>query len=412
MAYNYVKSIAKSKDRGARWVEVDISDMLISEIDNTYRDVKIELTHSQLNENQVLILEDIKHIFVSTGLTFSEWLIENGESSLPTTPGVVSITTSTIHYRDGYVAGFDVTPAKMGSSPDVEWPVGELRDLLMTKDSVSYQEVYDYCLVTVNGLVHRTSLSQYGIYLQDAAYSKELSQLNHFGLMSFLDVGKIEYIDVDSTMLYKQSDQNKHYRNAHVNLGVSTQGKSLIMVVGGYMHIYDKSYVQIGDGLVRIDFSNYPLVQRYYESKNVIDLSTLPHTPFDSNDDQRLVADLIESEAYIEALFDLPQTFFILVDTPHLYVQHHKLEHSGLPGRFYSTVYPDFPLVTERGKLSEYIPFYEDGKWVIACESNRLPNYQFETAPYRGFLSITPQKNPYKPYRRSSGYLLEIGKTQ
>lgn len=412
MPYSYVKAIAKSKERGARWVETNISGLLISDIDNTYRDVKVELSHNQLSENQVLIFEDIKHLFVSTNLTFADWLVANGETALPTTPGTVSINISTVHYRDGFIAGFDVTPAKMGSSPDVEWPLGELRDLLMTKPGAIYQDVYDYCIVTVNGLVHRTSLSQYGIYIQDGAYSKELCQLNHFGLISFLDVGKIEYIDVDSTMLYKQSGQNKHYRNAHINLGVSTQGKSLIMVVGGYMHVYDKSYVQIGDGLVRIDFSNHPLIQRYYESKGVIDLSTLPYTGFDSNPDQRLTADIIESEAYIEALINLPQTFFILVDTPDLYVNRHKLEHSGLPGRFYTHLYPDFPLITERGKLSEYIPFYEDGKWVIACESNRMPNYQFETAPYRSFLSITPQKDPYKPYRRSSGYLLEIGKTQ
>lgn len=410
MAYSYVKAIARKTERGARWLEVDISTLTIKVIFETYREVLIELSNPFIAENQILNTDDVRSSISDISLTLNDWLVSVGNTTLPTTTGTLSLNTQTAHYRDAWAAGYAIEPAKMGYNPDVEWPIDDMRDLLLTKSDLAYDEIEQYCLVTVNGYVHRIAASQYGVYVVDGAYSNVLSNETQVGILNFKDVGQLTYVDVDSSMLYRPHDEGKHYHYAYLNLGVSTEGKSLLMVMGGYLHVLDDTYIQVGDGLVRIDFNNYPMIQRYFDSKEVIDLSSLTYSEVSSNPEQRITAEMIASETWIEQMLDLSQTFFVLVDTPYLYKDKHKLEYSGLTGTFYSYIVPKWPVISRRGLMCEYLTTNDDGIWVVNISSNLIPNYQFEYAPYKNIQCVSPHKVPAQPYLADSAYFLEIGK--
>jgi hypothetical protein len=410
MSYTYVRAIAKRKERGGRWNEVALNEIPLIEIYRDFIEAKIEVAHTSLEEPHYFNISEILPIIKDIFLTLDEWLLSIGNITLPTTEGVVVISNRTVLHKDIWDAGFNVSTTKMGSSPDIERPAELEVDLLLTKEGVNYQNLYDNCLVTVNGLLHQTSLSESGLYVVGGGKSKSLSNNTQLSLTDFSEVGKLEFIDIKSDMLYKPSVEGKHYQYAYLNLGVDTTNRTVMLSLGGYLHILDNVYSEVGSGLIKIDFNNYPIIQRYYESKDIIDLDTLPLSRFDRNDSQRVVSELRNSEAFIEAFIDLSNTFVIVVDTPNLYVEKHILEKSGLPGVFINHFEPKWPLRTQRGKIKEYITIEEYGKWVLNCESNLIPNYQFEHAAYEEYETISNQKMPSKPYIYDRGFLLEIGK--
>jgi hypothetical protein len=213
-------------------------------------------------------------------------------------------------------------------------------------------------------------------------------------------------------MLYRPQEAAKHYQYAHLNLGVDTENRTVLLVLGGYLHILDNLYKEIGNGLIQIDFNNYPMIQRYYDSRSLMNVALLDAQleSFEQNESQRVVSELLRSETTIENFLDLPESFAVVVNTPNLYVERHQVERSGLPGIFFWHDVPRWPLLCQRGKLKEYWAQDDDGKWVISCESNLVPNYQFEHTHYETLVSVTDHKVPSNPYYADRGYLLEIGK--
>lgn len=410
MQYSYVQAIVKPKARGSRWQSEDVQAMTLETLLNEYADARIELSHSALSEPQTLSLDAMRPRVADLSLTFNQWLSGLGNSSLPTTEGRPELKNETVFHLDAWMAGFDVQPTRMGSHPEQDWNVDGEKDLLLTKDGVDYADLQRHCLVTVNGLIHQTSASEAGLYVVNGGQARLRSNETQIALTSFASVGALEVVNLTKDMLYRPREENRYYQQAHLNLGVSTEHKSVLLVLGGYLHAFDDVYRSIGDGLIQIDFNNYPMIQRYYESRDILDLSSLPLQTFEQNESQRSVEDLLKNEAVIEAFLSLGESFAIVVDTPNLYVKKHQLEKSGLVGTFLTHQKPRWPLMTQRGKLKEYWAYEDDGVWVMNCESNLLPNYQFEHTHYQTLASVVAHKVPSKPYYHDRGFLLEIGK--
>jgi hypothetical protein len=412
MRYTYVQAIAKPKVRGARWVEVDFQNILLKDLLNNYRDAQIEVTHPSLTSEQYLELNSIRDLVSDLSITFDAWLISLGNASLPTVEGKPMINTVTVDHRDAFMAGFNIEPTRMGSHPENEWASEQKIDLLLTRDNTDYQAIYNNCLVSVNGLLRQTSYSDSGLYVINGGQSRFESNQTNVALTDFSAVGGLQLINITKEMLYRPQVESKHYRYAHLNLGVDTESKTVILVLGGYLHVLDSVYKEIGNGLIQIDFNNYPFIQRYYDSRSQLDLSTMENDfeSFDHNESQRSVDELLRSEATIEHFLSLPETFAVVVDTPNLYVDQQMVERSGLPGIFFINKVPRLPLMTQRGKLKEYWAQEDDGRWVISCESNLVPNYQFEHTHYETLASVTDHKIPSQPFYADRGFLLEIGK--
>lgn len=412
MRYTYVQAIAKPKDRGARWIAVDLQDVLLKDLLNGYKEAQIELSHPAVTTQIYITLDAMRDRVTDLSITFNEWLESLGNSSLPTIEGVPTLNTKTVDHRDAWMANFNVEPTRMGTHPDNEWSEEQLVDLLLTRADTDYRQLYESCLVTVNGLVRQTSYSEAGLYVVNGAQARFDSKETNIALTDFSKLGKLDFVDLTKEMLYRPQAESKHYRYAHLNLGVETENKTVLLVLGGYLHILDGVYKDIGNGLIQIDFNNYPMIQRYYDSRHSLDLTLMEETfeTFDHNESQRVVADLLRDEQTIEHLLELPESFAVVVDTPNLYVERHQVEKSGLPGIFYWHSMPRWPLLCQRGKLKEYWAQEDDGRWVISCESNLVPNYQFQHTHYETLASVTDHKVPSNPYVAERGYLLEIGK--
>lgn len=409
MQYSINRVIGKVKGYGGRYTNIDLTGLTFRDLYQDYLDVHFEVTHPTYTEKKFVKLDDIQGRVTNASMTPTEWLGSIDNESLPSHPGSLEIVTSEIGHRDAFMAGFDVERTLMGYHPENEFPMKDRKDLLLTKDGVDYDRMQRNCIVTVNGLVQQTSASEYGLYVVDGAYGQDHANETQIAITSFQDVGEIEIVNVDESNIYQPNENNKLYQYTYLNLGVETENKTILMVMGGYLHVLDDSYLPIGNGLVRIDFNNYPIIQRYYESMDYIDLSGLEYTPFGHNETQRSVKEVLESDTWIKSMLNLKQTFFIVVDNPHVFVERLQLEKSGLVGTFYTNMTPTLPLSTQRGKLKEYWAYEDDGRWVVNCVSNLVPNYQFEHSHYRKLDNVTSQKMPTSPYYHDRGFFLRIG---
>lgn len=409
MSYQYLSAIAQPKEPGGRWQAVELIDLTFTEIFETYRQAKILIDHVSYETPKHLDLEALRPIVGNPNQVFALWLANRGDASLPVEDGHPEITTQSVDHRDVWMAGFDVKVSRMGSHPETDWTVDAQPDLLLTKDGVDYAHMYRHVLVSVNGLLHRTSYSQAGLYVVDGNYGALNGNQTQMGLTDFSDVGELTFVNLNPSMLYRPTENGKYYNYAHLDLGVDTEDKVIMLVIGGYPHLLDNTYKIIGNGLVQIDFNNYPMIQRYYESKGLIDQTSITYRGSSNNESQIRVSDLLQSESTIEQLLSLSQSFAVIIDAKDLYVEKRQIEKSDLPGVFLSRERPMLPLVTQRGKWVPYWAHQEEDVWVVKCESNLVPNYQFEHTEYYSLYAVTDHKVPYKPYRHDRGWLMDIG---
>lgn len=409
MSYTYLSAIGQPKVSGGRWQEINLVDSTFHEIFETYRQAKIMIDHTSYETPRHLDLEDLRKIITDPTQSFIFWLSRLDNQSIPTVEGHPTITTHTVDHRDVWMADFDVEATRMGTHPDIDWPNDSRPDLLLSKEGVDYGDMYRNTLVSVNGLIHRTSYSPEGLYVLDGNYGALNGNQTQMSLTDFSNVGEITFVNLNPSMLYRPKDNSKAYNYAHLNLGIDTEDKVIMLVLGGYPHLLDNMYKVIGNGLVQIDFNNYPILQRFYESKGLIDQSAITYKGSSNNPSQVRVSDFLASEQTIEQLLTLSQSFVVVIDAKDLYVEKRQIEKSDLPGLFLSRERPLFPLVTQRGKWVPYWARQEEDVWVVKCESNLIPNYMFEHTGYRELYAVTDQKVSTKPYYHDRGWLLEIG---
>jgi hypothetical protein len=408
MPYLYSNAFTLKRDRGALWEEKDISQMSIRSLTNQLMDVKVVVTHSVVEGYFHFSIYDIFNLVEQPSQTLEEFLVTNGNRTLPTANGDLVIRKKHWCGADAWSIDFDVVDAKHDSHPETPWPLDDRKDLLLRRSNTDYKDLYDHCLVTVNGYLHRTSYSEHGLYVLDGAYNGRIANDTQVGLISFKDVAPIKIIDINSSMLFHPAPDHKSYEYAYLNLGVPTENKTVLLSIGGYLHALDNSYRVFGDGLVRIDFNNLPILQRFFDSKNIIDLSSIEPEPFREGENHYLSDDLLRSEEFIAGLMDLTQTFAIIIEHSSLRIERKMVESSDLPGVFYYHEFPTLPLRTQRGLLKEYVSRHEDGIWVINCKGTLVPRYQFEKGPYREDHSVVGHRIPSKPYYEDRGFLLDL----
>lgn len=417
--YIFVTAYVKVKGRNGRWLEQDVRQTPLKDLYENNSRIWLILTHETFDdaledgEEPLKVSLDMELLKTSLGYkeaTVAHWLQQNGNLTLPTVPGVVALDNQTVAYSDAFAAGYDIATVKPGAHPDAYFPNSERTDLLLTKEDLDYAELYRHALVTVNGIVHQTSYSEYGLHVTDGAHSGSIANENHVGIISFLDVGSLEFIPIRSDMVHPHSEGRPLREDAYISLDKDLTDKTVLLVLGGYLHVLDSTYRQVSDSVFKIDFRNYPLPQKLFELMNFIDLKSLDLTEYAKNEKLIEVEELY-SDASILAYLGLSQSFFVVVDTDELYVEKRQLEKTKLPGRWYSHIKPNLPLLKGNGKLEDYVWCEEQGVYVVRTVSNyQIRHYNFETTQWKEDPGIDNTKPTVQPLEWARGYLLEIGR--
>lgn len=409
--YAYEKALTVGKDLGARWKETDISILRICDIFNTYRKVYVTLSNIFLTDLVTIDLDTLRSEFLISELTFNEVLIDIGSRTLDTVNLTTDITTKYAVWSDAFRANYKITPQNIYASSTSEMPLSEKTSLRIERDRpVTDMELfYRSCLVSVNGFFHRTDFDTEAVYAIDGAKSLFKSKQNQIGFLSFNNIGAIEQVPITTDMIFPQSVSTPLKDKTIIKLNKNIENKTVIMVLGGYLlFCNNKSLVQFNDDSFLLSFNTIPLLERYFESIPYLNLDSLGLPKSTDNDSLINVEEFFSDEVLIKYL-TLPQSYFVIVDTPTLFTNKIYLRSSKLPGMFTSYTEPKYPLIVNNGRIAEYWKTHEDGHWAVNVYDSYLKNNVFSTKPESQLEVIGDSRIPLLTNYNSRGFLLEIG---
>lgn len=412
MAYQLVAAKARSKGLDATWSNVNINSMTIGALFATYANVWLTLSHPALSANVFLELNTMRAQIANEHhrRTVPQWLAAIGNDALPTVPALPELRLRRVRYNDAWRAGYDIKPVDRFRHEDAEIPHGDKNDLLLRKEGVDFQTYYRYAMVTVNGFFHRTGTYQDALQVVEGGRTGRLCNDNQVGIHSFFGVGTIEQIPITADMVYKTVSSGRLADRAYIELPYDTEDKTVLLVIGGYLHVLDDAYTRIGPKSLRVNFNKIAFPERYFESRDKIDLSSLPLN-LTENDPGHVAVDELLSDAVITAYLSLPQSYVVIVNAKDFFVRRHQIANTQLPGRFETTSATErLPLFGAYGKAYDYAIFPDWGRRVLACSENARARYGFRTTSWRSELSIDDSLYPYRPWDWSEGHLLEMGR--
>lgn len=310
----------------------------------------------------------------------------------------------TAKYKEAFMAGYNAVSIHSLLN-------NSITDLMLTRDApiTGYNEFYKHCLVSINGYYHLTDTNgDDGIVVYNGASSLKIANQCQIGIYNFKDISSIELLPITTDMIYKQDLDEPYSSSAFIKLNKDLTNKTLLLSLGGYLHTIDQITVSIvGSDIIKINFSNYPILDRFYESVNYLNLSSMNLNTTDKNPLQISIEELSSDERLL-AYMTLSQSFFVILDTPEIFVNRQYIKKSNSYGRYVSYIRPLYPLVTNLGRHPEYNYHIEDGYYSINVPDNTTQNKIYNII---NPLNLTKDDTlPNAPEDFGTAYFLEISK--
>jgi len=410
--YVLISALGVSKAQGSRWGSLNIGEVLVSQLFANYRKVYATLSNIYLDEPISIDLESLRNDHSFFVGTFNQLLTSLGTTTLTQTTIPPVLNPKYAIYSDAFRAGYKVEPVNVLTSHTANLPPSDKTSLrIIRTDPVTDMELFfKHCLVTVNGFFHQTDFDGEFAYAIDANNSKLKSHQNQIGFLSFLNIGQIESVPITEQMIYKQADESTLSKRTYIKLNKDITNKTVLLVLGGYLLFPDnKSIIQSGEDVFSIDIGKMPFVERYFEGAKYLNYDRLGLPVSDNNIEATNLNDLMSDEV-LTKYFTMPQSFFVIVDTPALFTNKVPIKSTGLPGMFIGYKEPIYPLIVSNGRVAEYWKEHEDGQWAVNVYDSYLHNKVLSTIPVAKLTTFSDADVPERTIRNSSGYLLEIGK--
>ena len=417
--YTCVRALLRRHGGNQRLFESTVNVTPVRELAADYETCVLVLLLSGTTNEIALDLADIPETVLTLGptITVDQWLVTNGNKTLPTTDTVPKPTAGVVKSRDIFVAEYHVELMHPTEGEGTQVPDYELTDLKVTREDVDYQELYEHGLFTVNGLCHIADYSSKHLRIKGGGRSVQYANRNMIGMHSFLSVGKMTFLPITDEMIVpkKLADgSNAPLKSGFVlNLpGVDLSNKAVMISFAGILHFGNERYRPIGDSTVMVDWYQIPLMEIFYNARPYIDMSSFEELlgrPSGHGDALDLI--MANRDDSIRAFLKLQQTFVILVETDNFFVNKIPVEDTGLSGRYYHGDRPRYPLQLENGFLPEYMTYNDWGEYVIAVDNNLINRYTHNTRPYAAEDNyVTGARQSSFPTYFGSAYLLEMGR--
>lgn len=408
--YSYVSSVAKRRQSGAYWEDVSLGNTTFETIMKTYSGVAFTLQNPALGGTVYATLNNMLDYGVRQDLTVNEWFALLGERYFDVVYEPYRIESDSVRYRDGIRSGFSWEHIASGVNPGVDLPLSERPDLLLHKEGIDKYYFTENALVTVNGLFHRVRYNSGEILIEDAGRTIVKSDRNSIGVINADKIGPIEQKPITASMIAEPENGHRLYDSAFIDVGQSLEGKSIMLSLGGYLHVGDDVCKVINDqeGIVRIDFSKINLLERLFDQRHIMSLASLPLSTTQINTGAITVGDLTNDDV-LKAYLQLPQTFLIICDAASLYKKTRNLEDAGFDNVYYSYTEPKFPIQMRHGLFPEVWVREEDGVWVLTVHEGLVGRRMLYSGPWQADGRVDPGYTPESAYHNATAIEVEIG---
>lgn len=406
--YTILTSYAKSKEYTQEWVKIDPSQISFATLYKKYRNVYLILKEPFTDRVVGFNLDKLKVVKNTSSQTLQQYLTGIGNTSLATDYPARDFTKHYAKYADVFHAGYKVNATNMLYAEDSPLTRSDKPDLKLTKTDLNYAVFEKNALVNVNGLFHYTQVDQNGIYVKDGMKSCLLSNQNQAGILSFYDVGEITTIPITADLIYRRTPSVSLYDECLLKLEQDITNKHVAIVVGGYLHFLDNRVISISNSkTIRFNFKMLPLLERYYESKNIIDLTSLPLEKVDAT--STVSIESLKSDAVLQAYLLLSQSFIVLINNTDIFIEQDYLKQTPNRNALVSVIPPFYPVVAGYGKILNTWYAVEDGLFNITAKHNHRNNYVVNTVNADQVTVGSPLLGRPIEVSHSNNYFLKIG---
>jgi hypothetical protein len=411
--------IGVPKGINQRWREIPLSFYDVKTLFSQYRRVIIT---AQVDQSDALIYLDVdqfKVIYNDFSGFIPELFADLGNKSVTALANKPIISPKRVLWNDVFRAGYQVDTwnrlSGKNAHPDEQF------DALLTRASpvTSYTDFAKTCLVSVNGFFHLSDTDgKTGVIVYEAGRSLKKSKSNQMGLLSFSKLCNIKQIPITESMLRSRQTQDQldagedvqPFKTAgYIHVDGNLTNKTVLLVLGGYLITPDTSYFKrVGDNDFVIDFSEYPLADRYYESLKYLDLSTLSLSGSYRNPTQIAISELYSDEV-LKQYLKLMQSFIVILDTPEIYTERSKLHCVNISGVYTTTVDTTMPLALSTGRMPEYWLTNYDGLNTLTVNDAIAMRRTYNKAIPGELPTMTRSPLPSESKKPADAYLVEIG---
>lgn len=409
--YTYSEALVLDRTPGAQWQKQDLSTVSLATLFIQYRRIVLTLGHTTTTAIYYVDLEPLRAEYNGYIGTLAQWFVSLGDRALPTIPALPHPSVEYVRYCDAFRAGYHVHLTILGREDISIAEQEECFDLKVTRETMAtpYDLMYRRCLVTVNGYLHPTDYDTDAFYVREGGRSFRQSRQNQLGLHSFAEIGEVAQYPITLDQIHPMIPDMPLKNHLYLTAPFDPAGKTVLLSLGGYLVLPDPLvFWQTGMQTYALCLEHLPYLERYFESSIHLDLSALQLSTSPLHP-ERVSAVELWSDAVIQRYCTLPQSFWIVVDTPHLFWVRRALRSPALPGMFISHIRPTQPLVVGYGKIGEYWPTYEDQQWSLTVQDSVYRHYIFDTVLPETLNVITNGTVPMHGYSHSRGWLLELG---
>lgn len=411
MNYQYVSARVKAKGDNQRWKEINALNMTIESLLNANRFVFLRLSNPALVDQINFDLVANRNLVANQTLTVAQWLVANGNATLPGTTGTQTVRYTHCNYSHALLANYHVRRVPPVGHPDIDIAIEEKTDALLTRQGTDYLLLQRRSLVSINGAYHRTEGSVHGLYIRDAVKSLRAANDNNIGILSFANVADLKQVSITPDMIYKQLPEQELWRGAYIDIGEDIENKTVLLVLGGYLHVVDGTYKVVGPQQLHINLAPYQMAHRYYEMRKHINVDQLrPH--FNPGPADSINVANLRSDQFVIDFLTLKQSFVVIVDTPSLVTNEIPLQPAKVPGLYTCHMEPKHLMYSQARKPMDYWTRKEGPSYVINCGNALDTRYRFETTQWENDVAIDDRAETVNGIRYSQAYLLEIGKEE
>lgn len=413
--YHPISAFGVPRGINEHWVDIALTQYTISELFSMFRKVIVKAQLENESVDTYIDLTQFSCSHVDFRGRLSDLFISIGGNTVVVMDKKPVIDPKSVGWNDAYRCGYSVRlwDKVYRTGVDIE----DMDDALLTRESpvTDYREFVNNCIVSINGLFHFIDTDgSSGVVVYGAGKSLKISGHNQVGILSFKKIGGVKCIPIRDEMI-----KEREFAKAVVKPPFKTTGyltvpgdiskKTVLLVLGGYLITPGMEFFkQVGDNEFVIDWDAYPLLDRYYDSIRAIDLSSLAFTINPINPTQRSMSELT-SDAVLKALLKLTQTFFIVIDTPEIYAETHKLHSLGISGvfRMYSNM--NYPLLLSNGRVAEYWRTHYDGVHTLTVNNAICERRAYNRARLSGLPTAINTGLSAESSKPADAFLLDIG---
>lgn len=417
--FSFKKAFVREIGPRSLWVEKDVSGEQMIDLYNNYQAVTLVLTNPLYESDIAVDLNEIPTYLKAkiSQETLAEFLVRIDNAGLPMMETVPELSTSDVIWMDGFRAGYQIDLAHPTIDFSVDLDRSDKTDIRITKEGVDPKRLFDECIFTVNGLIHKSNFIGDAVHLMDGGRTNRVSNKNQLGILYFGNIGTVKEVPIKeenvSAGLRGQPLKEAVFLDINKEVGDLTN-KSVLLSIGGYLLIPEEDYFyRVGDGVYKLEFRNQPWLQRYYDSKKRTCMACLDkHLSKSTVNPSQVSIEEFYSDEVITAMMTQLNSFFIVIDSPNLNFEKEYLEFGEMPGHYVSYEEPKLPLVTDLGVLSEYWYKKEYDRYSLSTIDTLNPNYLFETTDWKTGNSVDDSKVTSDPYNFTKGFMLRIFKQE